>query len=78
MKPGWRVQLTEGTDMKTIYADMTAGIDRKLMQKAGDILLSGGLVAFPTETVYGLGGNALMRRPPGRYMRRREDLQTIR
>ncbi len=59
MKPGWRVQLTEGTDMKTIYADMTAGIDRKLMQKAGDILLSGGLVAFPTETVYGLGGNAL-------------------
>ena len=45
--------------MKTIYADMTAGIDRKLMQKAGDILLSGGLVAFPTETVYGLGGNAL-------------------
>ena len=45
--------------MNTIYADMTEGIDRKLMQKAGDILLSGGLVAFPTETVYGLGGNAL-------------------
>ena len=45
--------------MNTIYADMTEGIDQKLMQKAGDILLSGGLVAFPTETVYGLGGNAL-------------------
>lgn len=45
--------------MNTIYADMTEEIDRKLMQKAGDILLSGGLVAFPTETVYGLGGNAL-------------------
>lgn len=28
-------------------------------QKAADILRSGGLVAFPTETVYGLGANAL-------------------
>ena len=26
---------------------------------ATDILRSGGLVAFPTETVYGLGANAL-------------------
>ncbi|MCR5624688.1 MAG: threonylcarbamoyl-AMP synthase [Lachnospiraceae bacterium] len=26
---------------------------------AGDIIRNGGLVAFPTETVYGLGGNAL-------------------
>lgn len=45
--------------METIFADMTKGIDKKLMQKAGDILKEGGLVAFPTETVYGLGGNAL-------------------
>ena len=29
------------------------------IKKAGDILKSGGLVAFPTETVYGLGGDAL-------------------
>lgn len=29
------------------------------MEKAGEILKSGGLVAFPTETVYGLGGDAL-------------------
>lgn len=27
--------------------------------EAGEILRAGGLVAFPTETVYGLGGNAL-------------------
>lgn len=32
--------------------------DRKL-QAAGEILKRGGLVAFPTETVYGLGGDAL-------------------
>ena len=29
------------------------------MQEAGDILKKGGLVAFPTETVYGLGADAL-------------------
>ena len=27
---------------------------------AGEVLKTGGLVAFPTETVYGLGANALM------------------
>ena len=34
-------------------------IDGKVMERAGQILRQGGLVAFPTETVYGLGGNAL-------------------
>lgn len=30
------------------------------IKEASDIILSGGLVVFPTETVYGLGGNALL------------------
>ena len=37
-------------------------IDKKALeaiQRAGEILKNGGLVAFPTETVYGLGGDAL-------------------
>lgn len=34
-------------------------IDSEQMNRAGEILKQGGLVAFPTETVYGLGGNAL-------------------
>ena len=34
-------------------------IDMQIMQEAGEILKKGGLVAFPTETVYGLGANAL-------------------
>lgn len=34
-------------------------LDMPALDKAGEILKSGGLVAFPTETVYGLGGNAL-------------------
>ena len=29
------------------------------LQEAADILAKGGLVAFPTETVYGLGANGL-------------------
>ena len=33
--------------------------DRAVMKEAGDIITKGGLVAFPTETVYGLGGDAL-------------------
>lgn len=32
---------------------------KDLLQEAGDIIKKGGLVAFPTETVYGLGGDAL-------------------
>ena len=34
-------------------------IDLALIKEAGDIIKIGGLVAFPTETVYGLGGDAL-------------------
>lgn len=34
-------------------------IDPKIMKEAGELLKSGELVAFPTETVYGLGANAL-------------------
>ncbi|MCI7130877.1 MAG: threonylcarbamoyl-AMP synthase [Lachnospiraceae bacterium] len=33
-------------------------IDLKAIARAGEILKKGGLVAFPTETVYGLGGDA--------------------
>lgn len=34
-------------------------IDEDAMTRAGLVIKSGGLVAFPTETVYGLGGDAL-------------------
>ena len=34
-------------------------IDEAVLQEAGRIIKDGGLVAFPTETVYGLGGDAL-------------------
>lgn len=34
-------------------------IDEAVLREAGRIIRDGGLVAFPTETVYGLGGDAL-------------------
>jgi L-threonylcarbamoyladenylate synthase len=34
-------------------------IDQEIMNEAGELLKNGALVAFPTETVYGLGANAL-------------------
>ncbi len=34
-------------------------IDAEVIARAGRIIREGGLVAFPTETVYGLGGDAL-------------------
>jgi len=46
--------------METIVSKITHTIeDNAVIDKAGKIIRSGGLVAFPTETVYGLGGDAL-------------------
>lgn len=48
--------------MKTVIekiTDLMTEDDRKKIQEAGRILKEGGLVAFPTETVYGLGADAL-------------------
>lgn len=46
--------------MKTIVAKADpAHPDAEVIRKAAEILRAGGLVAFPTETVYGLGGNGL-------------------
>lgn len=35
--------------------------EEQILSQAGNIIKKGGLVAFPTETVYGLGGDALNR-----------------
>ncbi|ADQ04460.1 Sua5/YciO/YrdC/YwlC family protein [Caldicellulosiruptor owensensis OL] len=45
----------------TIIIDAKEGIDYEKLEKAASILREGGLVAFPTETVYGLGANALLK-----------------
>ena len=46
--------------MKTIIKKINEGqLNSEIIKTAGDILKKGGLVAFPTETVYGLGADAL-------------------
>lgn len=53
--------------MKTITekirqdAEMLTDREEEALRRAGNIIRQGGLVAFPTETVYGLGGDALNR-----------------
>ena len=50
------------TDTKMIDTEIIQinpqAIDQAQIDRAGEILKRGGLVAFPTETVYGLGGDA--------------------
>lgn len=45
--------------METIKVDFQNGIDLGAIEQGAEILRSGGVVAFPTETVYGLGADAL-------------------
>lgn len=46
-------------ETKRIKISDTKNINDEELKEAAQILRDGGLVAFPTETVYGLGGNAL-------------------
>ena len=46
------------TEIIRIREDDIPLIGERKLKKAGEIIRSGGIVAFPTETVYGLGGNA--------------------
>ena len=46
--------------MKTKISKLShSSDDADIIREAGEIIRQGGLVAFPTETVYGLGGDAL-------------------
>ncbi len=47
-----------GMNTEIVKVD-AANIDETVIEKAADIIKNSGLVAFPTETVYGLGANAL-------------------
>jgi L-threonylcarbamoyladenylate synthase len=64
----FRNTLTRAADFVTITAAMSMqtetlivggdGVGSPAIREAAEILKSGGLVAFPTETVYGIGANA--------------------
>jgi hypothetical protein len=64
----WRVirrfLLTDGGRMDTVYLRVNSeNPDEAILKKAAELIRKGELVVFPTETVYGLGANTLMRRP---------------
>ena len=53
--------------MNTIQIKITENhIDNQAIARAGEIIKAGGLVAFPTETVYGLGADALNSQASGK------------
>ena len=51
--------------------------DIRMIEECGEIIKRGGLVAFPTETVYGLGGDALNDESSGKIYGQKEDRPTI-
>ncbi len=56
----YRPGIEKGTEVETKLLRIDEkNIDESLVREAGDVIRAGGLVAFPTETVYGLGGDAL-------------------
>ena len=52
--------------------------DDNEIAEAGEILRNGGLVAFPTETVYGLGASAFDSDVLRKFMPQRADRPIIR
>ena len=46
-------------ETKRVYIKDTENVRDEELKEAALVIRMGGLVAFPTETVYGLGGNAL-------------------
>ena len=61
-----------------IYTIDKAHIDMDKIKAAADILARGGLVAFPTETVYGLGGDAMDARASEKIYAAKVDPRIIR
>lgn len=45
--------------MKTKYIDLKNNNDYSILKDVGTLIKNGGLVVFPTETVYGIGANGL-------------------
>lgn len=52
--------------------------NKKNVAVAAEVIKNGGIVAFPTETVYGLGANAFDARAVDKILRRRGVPETIR
>lgn len=63
-------------ETKRIKISDTKNINDEELKEAAQILRDGGLVAFPTETVYGLGEMPWMRKRQERSTLQKADLPT--
>ena len=69
MTDGEEVKTVSGRGIEAAASNVDARVENKIsalapeqleiVRRGAEIIKSGGLVAFPTETVYGLGANAL-------------------
>ena len=67
--------------MQTKIWDLSKNIDSSeaetALKEIAEIYKEGGLVAIPTETVYGLGANAKDNAAVKKFTKQKEDLQII-
>lgn len=49
---------------------------KELIEEAAKLIKEGEVVAFPTETVYGLGADAFNKDAVEKYLKQKVDLQT--
>ena len=69
---------TDMMETKIIRIEDKNDIKDVQLDEAAQILRNGGLVAFPTETVYGLGANALEAQASAKIYAAKEDRPIIR
>lgn len=57
-----------------MYLDLKNNKDYIKLIEPAQIIKNGGLVIFPTETVYGIGANGLDKNAIKKYMKQNKDL----
>ena len=71
--------MSQSNSINTVHIRLDPeNFDDTQLLPAAEAIRRGGLVIFPTETVYGIGGDATMRVRRKKYMQQRADRQTIR
>lgn len=61
----------------TKYYDLAKDNKEIAIKKGGNIIKTGGLVLFPTETVYGIGADGLNEKQWKKYLLPRAELKII-
>ena len=62
--------------MKTKYFDWKNNVDESELNKIKEILDNDGVIIFPTDTVYGIACNCLVKRQLKKYLILKKDRKT--